>query len=207
MESDRHVPNTRFFAMRINFKPFPSLELGLSRVAQWCGNGRPCSLSTFGKLFTGRDNRGQAGITPENEPGNQQSGFDARWSTRLFDVAIALYGQYIGEDEFNSVYNHSIYRTGLRYRGRVIAHGTDNDSRNSLTPTRQDIVSLDLSHSRVFNYGQIDIGLGFEQWTISSLARAGMRCEPICNGGVRTSSCGQYWYNPAITAATWQIVE
>ena len=31
-------------------------------------------------------------------------------------------------------------------------------------PTRQDIVSLDLSHSRVFNYGQIDIGLGFEQW-------------------------------------------
>lgn len=242
MESDRHVPNTRFFAMRVNFKPFPSLELGLSRIAQWCGNGRPCSLSTFGKLLTGRDNRGQAGVTPENEPGNQQSGFDARWATRLFDRPIALYGQYIGEDEsnrlpadnfglfgleatglwgerwsyrwfgeiaitngdftksedkFNSVYNHSIYRTGLRYRGRVIGHGADNDSRvmssglvlvndeetqwvalfrygrlnrgggpdsrNSLTPTRQDIVSLDISHSRVFRYGQIDIGLGFEQ--------------------------------------------
>jgi hypothetical protein len=236
------VPNTHVFAMRVTFKPFPSLELGLSRIAQWCGNGRPCDLSTFVKMFTGRDNRGQAGITPENEPGNQQSGFDARWSTTIFDRPVALYGQYIGEDEsnrlpadnfglfglessglwdkhwsyrwfseiaitisdftksedkYNSVYNHSIYRTGLRYRGRVIGHGIDNDSRvistglilvndeetqwhalfrfgalnragvpderNSLTPTKQDIVSLDVSHSKVFKYGQIDVGLGFER--------------------------------------------
>jgi hypothetical protein len=242
MERDRFVPNTHIFAMRVTFKPFPSLELGLSRIAQWCGNGRPCDLSTFVKMFTGRDNRGQAGITPENEPGNQQSGFDARWSTTIFDRPVALYGQYIGEDEsnrlpadnfglfglessglwdkhwsyrwfseiaitisdftksedkYNSVYNHSVYLTGLRYRGRVIGHGIDNDSRvistglilvndeetqwhalfrfgalnragvpderNSLTPTKQDIVSLDVSHSKVFKYGQIDIGLGFER--------------------------------------------
>jgi len=242
MERDRFVPNTRIFAMRVTFKPFPSLELGLSRIAQWCGNGRPCELSTFGKLFTGRDNRGQAGVTLENEPGNQESGFDARWSTQIFSKPVALYGQYIGEDEshrlpadmfglfgietsgiwrghwsyrwfgeiaitisdftksenkVNNAYNHSIYRTGLRYRGRVIGHGIDNDSRvistglmlvndeetqwnalfrfgalnragvpderNSLTPTKQDIISLDISHSRVFKYGQIDVGLGFER--------------------------------------------
>lgn len=243
MESDRAVPNTQFFGLRVTFKPIPSLELGMSRTAQWCGNGRPCGFDTFVKLFTGRDNRGQAGITLENEPGNQEAGFDARWATRLFDVPFAFYAQYIGEDEshrlpadnyglfglestgiwgegwsyrwfgeiaitiadftkstnsFNRVYNHEqIYLTGYRYRGRVIGHGIDNDSRvvstglmlvndedtlwlalfrvgslnrggapdprNSLTPTRQDIVSLDVTHSRFFKYGQIIIGLGFER--------------------------------------------
>lgn len=242
MESDRHISNVWLFAMRVNFKPFPSLELSLLRIAQWCGNDRPCSLSTFGMMFTGRDNRGQFGVTAENEPGNQQSGFDARWSSTVFDHPIAIYGQYIGEDEsnrlpadqfglfglestgfwgeswsyrwfgeiaitlsdftkshnkVNSVYNHGIYGTGLRYRGRVIGHGIDNDSRvmsaglmlvndeasqwfalfrfgalnragvpderNSLTPTKQDIVSLDITHSRVFKYGQISMGLGYER--------------------------------------------
>jgi len=240
MEEAREVPNARIFAIRVNFKPFPSLELGMSRIAQWCGNGRPCDLDTFVNLATGLDNRDEIDIS--DEPGNQQGGFDARWSTTIFDRPVALYGQYIGEDEVNrlpadyfglfglestgfwgerwsyrwfgeiavtisdftksnnkvnSVYNHSIYRTGLRFRGRVIGHGIDNDSRvistglmlvddedtqwfalfrfgalnragapdvrNSLTPTKEDIVSLDITHSRVFKYGQIDVGLGFEQ--------------------------------------------
>ncbi len=34
---------------------------------------------------------------------------------------------------------------------------------NSLTPTRQDVASLDLTHARVFTYGRIEIGLGIER--------------------------------------------
>ncbi|MDH3352364.1 MAG: capsule assembly Wzi family protein, partial [Gammaproteobacteria bacterium] len=101
------------------------------------------------------------------------------------------------EEIFNCAYNHGIYKTGYRYRGRSVGHGADNDARvisaglvvidaeetqwhalvrygalnrdgvadpaNSLTPTRQDIASVDITHSRVFRYGQIDIGLGLEQ--------------------------------------------
>ena len=241
-ESDRHVPNARFFGMRINFRPIPSLEIGLSRAAQWCGDGRPCGLDTFFDLLLGKDNVGDEGIDAGNEPGNQLGGFDLRWSFSAFGQAAALYGQLIGEDEaggfpskylgqfgleasgmlgrrwsyrwfgefagtscefhqsteiFDCAYNHGIYQTGYRYRGRVVGHGSDNDSRmfsvglallddqatqwnmlirygalnrgaivdlnNSLTPTRQDIASLDLTHSRVFTYGRIEIGLGVER--------------------------------------------
>ncbi len=242
MEDDREVPNARFFGMRINFKPFPSLEIGLSRSAQWCGEGRPCDFSTFIDMFLGRDNQGDSGITPENEPGNQLAGVDIRWATRVFDRPVAFYTQLIGEDEaggfpsrylgqfglestgmmgerwsyrwfgefaatscsfwktdeiFNCAYNHSIYKTGYRYRGRVVGQNSDNDSRvvsaglllvddaamqwqalvrygklnrggapderNSLTPTPQEIASIDLTHSRFFRYGEIRVSLGLER--------------------------------------------
>jgi hypothetical protein len=241
LEKERHVPDTRFFGMRFNFRPIPSLEIGLSRTAQWCGEGRPCDSGTFGDLLLGRDNRGDDDVDASNEPGNQLAGIDFRWAPTLFGSPVALYGQFIGEDEaggfpsrylgqlgvewsgyifdrwssrifaeysgtscqfhesskrYNCGYNHSIYETGYRYKERGIGHGADNDAelfsaglllvdaddtqwrallrfgelnaggtpdiRNTLTPTPQDIASIDVSHSRAFSYGVIDIGVGYE---------------------------------------------
>jgi hypothetical protein len=241
LEQERHVPDTRFFGMRVNFRPIPSLEIGLSRTAQWCGEGRPCDAGTFGDLLLGRDNRGDDDLDAFTEPGNQLAGIDFRWAPTLFGSPVALYGQFIGEDEaggfpsrylgqlgvewsgylfdrwssrvfaeysgtscqfhesskrYNCGYNHSIYQTGYRYRERAIGHGADNDaalasvglilvdaadtqwrallrvgelnaggsadSRNTLTPTAQDIASIDVSHSRAFSFGVVDIGVGYE---------------------------------------------
>lgn len=242
-ETDREIPNARFFGMRFNFRPLPSLEVGLSRTAQWCGNGRPCGLDTFTDLLVGADNIGGQGVTINNEPGNQLAGIDFRWSRALFGTQAAFYGQLIGEDEaggfpsrylgqfgveaygalssgwvfhwfgefagttcqfhesselFNCAYNHAIYQTGYRYRGRSVGHGADNDARlvttgvtlidnddnhwkallrygalnrggladprNTVTPTPEDMASLDVTHSREFSYGLIEIGIGVE-WT------------------------------------------
>lgn len=173
LESERFVPDPRFFGFRFNFRPVPSLEIGLSRTALWCGDGRPCGFDTFTELLLGNDNVGDAGVTAENEPGDQLAGVDFRWSSRLFGTPMALYGQMIGEDEaggfpsrylamggaeisglsanarwsygwyaelagtscdfltediFNCAYNHGIYETGYRYKGRTIGHGADNDA-------------------------------------------------------------------------------
>ena len=173
MEGDRVVPDARFFGLRFGFRPLPSLEIGLSRTAQWCGEGRPCDLDTFVNLLVGRDNRGDEGIGAGNEPGNQLAGFDFRWTAGIRGRAMSFYGQFIGEDEagglpskflgqagvdrsglwrdhwswrgflelastkcrfyqsdgdFNCAYNHGIYQTGYRYRGRAVGHGSDNDS-------------------------------------------------------------------------------
>ena len=49
----------------------------------------------------------------------------------------------------------------LRYG--ELNRGGSPDIRNSLTPTRQDIASLDLTHSRAFTYGQLEIGLSLER--------------------------------------------
>ncbi len=242
MEEERHVPNTKIFGMRFNFRPIPSLEIGLSRTAQWCGDGRPCDFDTFVDLLLGNDNRGSDGLDESTEPGNQLAGVDFRWSLAGFDWPMAIYAQFIGEDEaggfpsrylalggmdasgrlgsrwswrgyaeaaytkcnfdqsdegFNCAYNHSIYQTGYRYRGRAVGHGADNDTlimsvgallvdsaeiqwqgllrygelnrggapdnRNTLTPTKQTLLSFDLVHSRAFRFGVIELGVGFEQ--------------------------------------------
>jgi hypothetical protein len=251
MESDRAVPEARFLGFRFNFRPLPSLELGVTRTAQWCGEGRSCDADTFIDLLLGRDNRGDAGIDSSNEPGNQLAGLDGRWSTSLFGRPLALYGQFIGEDEaggfpskflgqagietygtwrqhwswrgfleiastkcrfyqsdgdYNCAYNHGIYQSGYRYRARAVGHGSDNDSlmlstglmfvdetdtqwrllarygelnrggspdlRNSLTPTEQELASLDLAHARNFRYGVIEIGAGLERLDSDTSARA-----------------------------------
>jgi hypothetical protein len=173
MESDRVVPNPNFFGMRISFRPLQSLEIGLSRTAQLCGEGRPCGFDTFWDMFWGRDNAGDDGVTPEDEPGNQLAGADIRWSNTWFGTPMAFYAQVIGEDEagglpsrplamggvelttwskfgdnsyrwfaevagascdvikdvrYGCAYNHGIYETGYRYRGRVIGHPAESDA-------------------------------------------------------------------------------
>ncbi len=52
---------------------------------------------------------------------------------------------------------HALIRYGALNRGGA------PDMHNSLTPTRQDVASLDLTHAQVFTYGQIEIGLGLER--------------------------------------------
>ena len=99
LEKERAIPNAQYFAMRFNFRPVQSLEIGLSRSAQWCGDGRPCDLDTFADLLIGNDNRGDAGVDFDTEPGNQLAGFDLRWTPAMLGHSAAVYGQFIGEDE------------------------------------------------------------------------------------------------------------
>ncbi|MFL2546662.1 MAG: capsule assembly Wzi family protein [Candidatus Rariloculaceae bacterium] len=113
MENDRHVPNTRFFGWRFGFKPLPKLEIGLTRTAQWCGEGRPCGFDTFVDLLTGvRDNPGQ-NVAPEDEPGNQLGGFDLRYSFNAFKQPMAVYSQWIGEDEQDGLPSGYLAEVGL----------------------------------------------------------------------------------------------
>ncbi len=170
LESDREVPEARLFGVRFAFRPLQSLEIGISRTAQWCGGDRPCDGSTFIDLLLGDDNR----VDPENEPGNQLAGADVRWSPTGLGLPVAVYAQFTGDDEagglpsryigllggelwghsarlggsyrvyaeavntasdfysdtlFDFAYDHFIYRTGYRYRGRSLGYGTDNDAR------------------------------------------------------------------------------
>jgi len=76
LEQDRDYPGTLLFGMRVESRPLPSLQIAASRSAQWCGEGRPCDLGTFGDLLTGNDNDQALA----DQPGNQLAGFDVRWS-------------------------------------------------------------------------------------------------------------------------------
>jgi hypothetical protein len=99
MEDDRaDIDSPLFMAWRVVVMPFKKIELGLSRTAQFCGEGLQCNLDVFGNLLVGNDNVG-IDATPENEPGNQMAGFDIRWNSPIGNLPYAVYAQYIGEDE------------------------------------------------------------------------------------------------------------
>jgi hypothetical protein len=94
------VDRPLFMGMRLSFKPAPIFEFGMSRTAQFCGQGRRCDLETFGRMLIGDDNRGMRGLPddPNAEPGNQMAGFDMRVVSPFKAVPLALYAQEIGED-------------------------------------------------------------------------------------------------------------
>jgi hypothetical protein len=94
-EHDRDYPYALLFGLRAEIRPHATLQLALSRTAQWCGEGRPCGFDTFWDMLAGNDNDQPL----EEQPGNQLGGFDARWSWPGGRVPIALYAQGIGEDE------------------------------------------------------------------------------------------------------------
>jgi hypothetical protein len=194
---DVAVPNVKFFAARVNFKPRPWLEFGLTRTAQWCGGDRPCDWDTFKDMVLGNDNT-DPGDDPAQEPGNQMAGYDMRVRSPWKRIPVAFYTQWIGEDEaggfpskflglfglefwgssplggyrlraeyvdtacmfnyaapqFDCAYRHSLYPQGYTYRGRVIGHSLDNDSRMFsvaalLTRANGDVLSVELRRAKL----------------------------------------------------------
>ena len=100
MDDERTIKDTLLWGFRLNFKPFKNLELGVTRLAQWGGEGQSQSLSTFWDIFIGRTNCGVDGVTCDggNSTPNQQAGYDLRYSFNLFDVPLSFYGQKFAED-------------------------------------------------------------------------------------------------------------
>ena len=97
LDDERVVNDALLFGVRGSFRPPKTgLEIGISRTAQWCGDDRPCSASTFWDLLLGKDNRG-VNVDPDEEPGNQLAGLDIRWKLPK-KIPVAVYMQWIGED-------------------------------------------------------------------------------------------------------------
>ena len=134
LDDERVINNGWLFGMRGSFRPpNTGLEIGLSRTAQWCGDGRPCDLETFARLLLGKDNRG-ANVEPENEPGNQLGGIDIRW-TLPNQIPIALYMQWIAEDTRRTGFSFHLFtkQLGLEHWGQIgdLSHRSHFEITNS----------------------------------------------------------------------------
>ena len=110
-EHSNELQNIRIWGVRVNFKPFDSLEIGLSRTAQWGGRGRPTDFSTFINLLKGEDNTNIKGM--DTEPGNQLGGADFHWSDTILGQSIGIYGEIVGEDEAGGLPSHTMYQLGI----------------------------------------------------------------------------------------------
>jgi hypothetical protein len=119
MDDDRVVEDGLLWGFRFTFRPVRGLEIGINRTAQWCGEGRDCSLRAFLRVLNGNDNKG-ANVDEEDEPGNQLAGFDVRWSLPK-QIPVALYMQWIAEDtrRTGAQLHQWLQQVGVEHWGRV----------------------------------------------------------------------------------------
>ena len=114
MEEERTVPNPFLWGIRLDLKPtiLDGLEVGLFRMMQLGGDGRPKGLSIWVDAFLSQDNTGaNTGKDPAMEPGNQLAGLDIRW--RPWEAPFAIYGQVVGEDEDKFLPNCLMFQYGV----------------------------------------------------------------------------------------------
>ncbi|MCG8392817.1 MAG: capsule assembly Wzi family protein [Pseudomonadales bacterium] len=99
LEQDRAVPDARLLGARFVFRPLDSLQIGLTRLAQWGGEGRPEGLDALWDAIIGKDNGQTSGFEEGEDPANQIAGLDFRLSFSPGDIPMGFYGQFMGEDE------------------------------------------------------------------------------------------------------------
>jgi len=99
LEKDRTIPEAKLTGLRFNFKPYPTLEFGLSRAIMFDGQARAdLGLRDYWDIFW---------ATQENRPGklnnNQLAGVDASilipFDSTMPAKSIRLYTDLAAEDE------------------------------------------------------------------------------------------------------------
>jgi len=99
LEKSRAIPEAKLTGMRVNFKPHPAVDVGLSRAIMFGGAGRPgLSLADYWDVFL---------ATQENRPGkldnNQLAGVDVSVLLPVGEIlparSVKLYGDFAAEDE------------------------------------------------------------------------------------------------------------
>lgn len=136
--AEQSVPEHFLLGARLTVKPLSFLEIGLSRTAQWGGDGRPTSLSSLLDLIAGIDNQDGSQQKLQSQPGNQLGGFDGRLSFPLAQTRNAVYGQAIGEDEAHGRPSKYIFLGGFEsgfamgaWQHRLVLEAVDTKAHSS----------------------------------------------------------------------------
>jgi membrane-associated phospholipid phosphatase len=120
---------------RMTLRPFSHLEIGLTRMAQWGGNGRRETFRSFADIMLGLHTNADTVAQQASDPGNELAGYDVR--VRCPDgVRCAVYGQFIGEDGAGSLPTKFLNMLGTEIWSadgvdRFFVEGTETSCRDS----------------------------------------------------------------------------
>ena len=90
--------NALISGTRLTFKPFSHLEIGLTHMVQFGGQGLPEGLGATARAVIGIHENVPDGSDPRKDSGNGLGGYDVR--VRCPDaLRCAAYGQFMGEDD------------------------------------------------------------------------------------------------------------
>jgi hypothetical protein len=119
LDENRDYRNTAIVGTRLNFAPSKHWEIGLNRMQQLCGQGRPCGWSQISKSFFGIGNADNVGNQASflNQPGNQIAGFDISYRRRFGKIAAKFYLEAEAEDSDNIIIEQYARLVGMNLAG------------------------------------------------------------------------------------------
>ncbi|MFH2013262.1 MAG: capsule assembly Wzi family protein [Pseudomonadota bacterium] len=124
LEKDRPIPEPYLYGLRLNIKPLPTLEMGLSHIAIFGGEGRELSFTeTLEVLYSNRNLSGK-------QESNQQFAFD--FSFWVHDInhktkllrSIKFYAE-IGAEDTGYPPDHRAHLVGLLFKDLFLTGKTD----------------------------------------------------------------------------------
>jgi hypothetical protein len=129
LEKNRVIPEAELMGYRFHFKPFPLLDIGVSRTIMLGGEGgakgaADLSLSDWAKVLSGKNISGDLNT-------NQIGGLDFeflipdvnRWVPVM--QSISLWGEWYGEDEAGGLPSKEGYVAGLKFSDLLLTGRTD----------------------------------------------------------------------------------
>ena len=90
--------NPLLSGMRVTARPFSHLEIGLTRMVQFGGEGHPETLHSFARALSGRHANVEGPNAEFTDSGNGIAGYDIRLRCPA-GLRCAGYGQFMGEDD------------------------------------------------------------------------------------------------------------
>ncbi|MBY6070802.1 capsule assembly Wzi family protein [Marinobacter salsuginis] len=122
LEEERTIPDAKILGMRVSFVPVERLEIGLSRIIIFGGEGRAESFSTVWDALIGKDNiEVDEGETREDDASNQIATIDARYGFPMGEQTMGLYAQMMGEDEAGYLPSRKSWLFGVDWTTRVLS--------------------------------------------------------------------------------------
>ncbi len=186
LENDRYVPHPFLLGVRFAFRPLSGVEFGLSRTAQYGGEGRPQSLSCLFDAFIGRTNKNPK--TAADDCANELAAVDTRF--HIPRTRLDFYAQGTAEDSSGGIPTKWGDLLGLSTYGAIGNDGASyrafleyaNTTSNSFsTPIPNYMYENDVYRS---GYRYRGVALGYPTDNDSELWTIGWVLEGINGGNV-----------------------
>lgn len=187
LENDRYVPHPFLLGARLAFRPLAGVEFGLSRTAEFGGEGRQQGWYCIWQTFIGRTNRNLNNLS--SDCSNQLAAFDTRFHIPHTDMDF--YSQWNAEDSGGGYPSKWSDLFGLSYYGPVGSDGgnyrtfleyanTTTDSYKGGVPNFE-YENLPVYHS---GYRYRGVSLGYPTDNDSELWTAGVTLQGADDGGL-----------------------
>jgi hypothetical protein len=134
-EKHRAVPNVKVFMNRFTARPLEGLEIGLSWVAMWGGDGVDEGFSDFIDIITFKpicsNGNDECDSSLDTKLGNHLAGIDLSYTVNMFDRPFTFYAQRVGEDAVNTYQitdNANMFGISTYWKGAKIFLETSDTS-------------------------------------------------------------------------------